>query len=58
MKYGGNIKVLEKDIIEKVKLHVRDGIKKTSSIPKFPDSLKDISSQKNQMLMILSNILI
>jgi len=28
MKYGGNIKVLEKDIIEKVKVHVRDGIKK------------------------------
>jgi hypothetical protein len=28
MKHGGNIKVLEKDIIEKVKLHVREGIKK------------------------------
>jgi hypothetical protein len=28
MKYGGSIKVLEKDIIEKVKLHVREGIKK------------------------------
>jgi len=27
MKYGGNIKVLEKDIIEKVKLHVREGLK-------------------------------
>jgi len=28
MKYGGSIKVLEKDIIEKVRLHVREGIKK------------------------------
>lgn len=28
MKFGGNIKVFEKDIIEKVKMHVREGIKK------------------------------
>jgi hypothetical protein len=38
MKYGGNVKSLEKDIIEKVKQHVKDGIsRKTlkSEIHKF-----------------------
>ncbi len=38
MKYGGNVKALEKDIIEKVKLHVRAGLRKTiltSEIFKF-----------------------
>ncbi len=29
MKYGGNVKTLEKDIIEKVKQHVRAGIRKS-----------------------------
>ncbi len=29
MKYGGNVKTLEKDIIEKVKQHVRSGIRKS-----------------------------
>lgn len=40
MKYGGNIKVLEKDIIEKVKLHVREGIKQNilnTEISRFLD---------------------
>lgn len=38
MKFGGNVKTLEKDIVEKVKLHVRAGLRKsilTSEIFKF-----------------------